>query len=37
MEEKNKKEPVDFLRLENLVMNALKTVYDPEFLLIYTN
>ncbi len=29
-ENNNKKEPVDFLRLENLVMKALKTVYDPE-------
>jgi len=29
-ENNNKKEPVDFLRLENMVMNALKTVYDPE-------
>jgi FeS assembly SUF system protein len=25
-----KKEPVDFLQLENQVMQALKTVYDPE-------
>jgi FeS assembly SUF system protein len=26
----DKKEPVDFLQLENQVMQALKTVYDPE-------
>ncbi len=25
-----KKEPIDFLKLENQVMLALKTVYDPE-------
>ncbi len=28
MEEK--KEPIDFLQLENQVMKAIKTVYDPE-------